>query len=94
MVSYQKTRVTVCRDSRLDESKIDMLFDNSLHIFHIIHVHLDGLVSNILVLVFFFDFQSYFDLIPIPPGQRVLTKVPLDESLDVLKREPALFANI
>ncbi|KAL0463258.1 UNVERIFIED_CONTAM: hypothetical protein Slati_0213400 [Sesamum latifolium] len=94
MVSYQKIRATISRDSRLDESKIDMLFDNYLHIFLIHHVHLDGLVSNILVLAFFLDFQSCFDLIPIPPGQRILTEVPLDESLDIFKRELAFFANL
>ncbi|KAL0462440.1 UNVERIFIED_CONTAM: hypothetical protein Slati_0131600 [Sesamum latifolium] len=94
MVSYQKTRATVSRVSRLDESKIDMLFDNHLHIFLIFHVHLDGLVSNILIFVFFLDFQSCFDLIPIPPCKRILTEIPLDESLDVLKRELAFFANI
>ncbi|KAL0355437.1 UNVERIFIED_CONTAM: hypothetical protein Sradi_3990600 [Sesamum radiatum] len=94
MVSYQEPRATVGRDSRLDESKIDMLFDNHLHISLIFHVHLDGLVSNILVLAFFLDFQSCFDLIPIPPCQRVLTEIPLDEPLDVLKRELAFFANI
>ncbi|KAL0410732.1 UNVERIFIED_CONTAM: hypothetical protein Slati_3662900 [Sesamum latifolium] len=94
MVPYQKTRATVSKDSRLDESKIDMLLYNSMHIFLIFHVHLDGLVSNILVLAFFLDFQSCFDLISIPPCQRVLTEIPLDESLDVLKKEPGLFANI
>ncbi|KAL0449801.1 UNVERIFIED_CONTAM: hypothetical protein Slati_1536500 [Sesamum latifolium] len=94
MIFYQKTRANVSRDSRFDEFKIDMLFDNRLHIFIIFHVHLDGLVSNILVLAFFLDFQSCFDLIPIPPYQRVLTEIPLDESLDVLKRELAFFANL
>ncbi|KAL0361495.1 UNVERIFIED_CONTAM: hypothetical protein Sradi_3834000 [Sesamum radiatum] len=94
MVSYQKTRATVGRDSRLDESKIDMLFDNHLHIFLILHVHLDGFVSNILIFAFFLNLQSSFDLVPIPLCQRILTEIPLDESLDILKRELAFFANI
>ncbi|KAL0405370.1 UNVERIFIED_CONTAM: hypothetical protein Slati_3850900 [Sesamum latifolium] len=93
MVPYQKTSATVSRDSRLDESKIDMLFDNHLHIFLIFHVHLDGLVSNILIFAFP-NLQSSFDLVPIPPCQRVLAEIPLDKSLDVFKRELAFFANI
>ncbi|KAL0285283.1 UNVERIFIED_CONTAM: hypothetical protein Sangu_2786100 [Sesamum angustifolium] len=94
MVSYQKTRTTVSRYSRLDESKIDMLYDNHLHILLIFDVHLDRLVSNILILAFFFNFQSYFDLVPIPPGQRIFNEVPLDKPIDILERKPAFLAYV
>ncbi|KAL0361180.1 UNVERIFIED_CONTAM: hypothetical protein Sradi_3802500, partial [Sesamum radiatum] len=94
MVSYQKTWATVGKDSRLNESKIDMLFDNHLHILLIFHVHLDMLVSNMLIFAFVFDFQSCFDLDPIPPCQMVVTKIRLDKSFNVLKRELAFFADI
>ena len=94
MVSNQKSRATVGRDSRLDESKINMLFDSCMHIFPISHAHLDRLVPNVLVLALFFNSQSSFDLIPIPPSQRIFTEVPLDEPLNILKRKPAFLADI
>ncbi|KAL0339257.1 UNVERIFIED_CONTAM: hypothetical protein Sangu_1447800 [Sesamum angustifolium] len=94
MVSYQKIRATIGRDSRLDESKIYMLFDYHLHILLVFHVHLNRLILNILIFAFFFDLESSFDLVPIPLCQRVLTEVPLDEPLDVFKRELTFFANI
>ncbi|KAL0293533.1 UNVERIFIED_CONTAM: hypothetical protein Scaly_3140500 [Sesamum calycinum] len=94
MISYQKTKATVSRDSRLDESKIDMLLDDTLYIFLILYVHLDKPISNILILTFFFDFKSSFDLIPIPPCQRVLAEISLDKSLDILKRAPAFYTYI
>ncbi|KAL0392874.1 UNVERIFIED_CONTAM: hypothetical protein Sradi_2510200 [Sesamum radiatum] len=81
-------------DSRLDESKIDMLFDDHLHILLVFHVHLKRPISSILIFAFLFDLERSFDLVPIPQCQRVLTEVPLNRPLDILERKPAFLSYV